>query len=67
MVETVANEDVGELRNLSGKSSPQDIFKATCRLHGIDEKQFKQIASLMEDYTMDFESATQAARAQLNP
>ena len=38
MFETVANEDVGELRNLSGKSSPQDIFKATCRLHGIVSK-----------------------------
>lgn len=36
-------------------------------LAGIDEKHFKQIASLMEDFTLDFESATQAARAQLNP
>ncbi len=36
-------------------------------LAGIEEKHFKQIASLLEDYTMDFESATQAAQAQLNP
>ena len=36
-------------------------------LSGVAEKHFKQIASLMEDFTLDFESATQAAQAQLNP
>lgn len=36
-------------------------------LAGIDEKHFKQIASLMEDFALDFENATQAAQAQLNP
>ena len=35
-------------------------------LAGIDENHFKQIASLMEDYALDFESATQTAQARLD-
>ena len=36
-------------------------------LAGVDEKQFKAIVSILEDYALDFENATQAAQAQLNP
>ena len=36
-------------------------------LAGIDEKHFKQIVSLLEDYALEFQNATQAAQAQLNP
>ena len=36
-------------------------------LAGVDEKQFKGIVSLLEDYAQDFENATQAAQARLNP
>ena len=35
MCEIVEKEDLGPLRNFSGKSSAEDIFRLTCRLHSV--------------------------------
>ncbi len=36
-------------------------------LSSVAEKPFREIVSLLEDYALEFQNATQAAQAQLNP